>query len=60
MIGYKSSIDKRAKLYKRRQREDMPRVPFKDSMGATINGDRRKNPDRRRGEIQAEWSDTYQ
>ena len=38
---------KRSKFSKRRQRENMPRVPFKDSMGATINECRRKIPDRR-------------
>ena len=42
---------RRAKFGKRRQREDMPRVPFKDSMGATINECRRKVPDRRLNNI---------
>ena len=40
-------ITRRAQFSKRRQHESMPRVPFKDSMGATINEDRRKIPDRR-------------
>lgn len=39
--------NKRSEFAKRRQRKNMPRVPFKDSMGATINECRRKIPDRR-------------
>ena len=46
---------RRAKSGKRRQNEDMPRVPFKDSMGVTIYECRRKIPDRRINNIQAEW-----
>jgi hypothetical protein len=41
----------------RRQNEDMPRFPFKDSNGATITECRRKIPDRRINNIQAEWVD---
>jgi hypothetical protein len=41
----------------RRQNEVMPRVPFKDSNGATIMECRRKIPDRRIGNIQVEWID---
>lgn len=39
--------NKRSESAKRRQRKNMPRVPFKDSMGATIKECRRKIPDRR-------------
>ena len=39
--------DKRTQFGDRRQSKDMPRVPFKDSNGATINECRRKIPDRR-------------
>jgi len=39
--------NRRAEYAKRRQHNGMPRVPFKDSMGATINECRRKIPDRR-------------
>jgi hypothetical protein len=37
----------RAKFYKRRQNEDMLRVPFKDDRGATIIECRRRITDRR-------------
>ena len=46
--------DKRALLGDRRQNKDIPRVPFKDSNGATIKECRRKTPDRRIGNIQGE------
>ena len=49
---------RRAEPGKRRQREGMPRVPFIVSMGVTIYEDRRKIPDRRIGNIQAQWVDT--
>ena len=39
----------------RRETYNMPRVPFKDSHGATIKECRRKIPDRRINNIQAEW-----
>ena len=48
---------KRTLFRERRHKEDMPRVPFKDSHGATIKECRRKIPDRRIGNIQAEWVD---
>ena len=46
--------DQRARLCDRRQNKDKPRVPFKDSIGATIWKCRRKIPDRRIGNIEAE------
>ena len=39
----------------RRRGVNMPAVPFRDSQGATITADRRKMPDRRLNNIQAEW-----
>ena len=47
--------NKRFQFGDRRQNNDMPGVPFKDSNGATINECRRKIPDRRIDNIQAEW-----
>ena len=41
----------------RRQNEVMPRVPFKDSNGATIKECRRKIPGRRINCIQGKWID---
>lgn len=49
--------DKRAQVGNRRQNDDMPTVPFKDSNGATIKKCRRKIPDRRRNNMQTEWID---
>jgi hypothetical protein len=49
--------DKRVQIDDRRQGETMPRVPFKDSNGVTVRECRRKTPDRRIGNIQAEWID---
>jgi hypothetical protein len=46
--------NKRFQFGDRRYNNDMPRVPFKDSHGATINECRRKIPDRRRDNIQGE------
>ena len=46
--------DKRTELGDRRQNSGVPRVPFKDSNGATIKECRRKIPDRRIGNIEAE------
>ena len=46
--------DQRARICDRRQNKDKPRVPFKDSKGATIRKCRRKIPDRRIGNIEAE------
>ena len=47
----------RSPFRERRHNKDMPRVPFKDSHGATITQCRRIIPDRRIGNIQAEWID---
>ena len=48
--------NRRLQIRDRRQNNDMPKVPFKDSNGATITECRRKIPDRRRGKVQyAEW-----
>jgi hypothetical protein len=49
--------NKRFQFGDRRQNDDMPRTPFKDSNGATIKECRRKIPDRRTNNIQAEWID---
>lgn len=49
--------NKRVRLTDRRQGKQMPRVPFKDSDGATIMESRRKIPDRRAGNIQLNWTD---
>ena len=47
--------NKRFQFGDRRENSDMLPVPFKDSHGATIKECRRKIPDRRIGNIQAEW-----
>ena len=47
--------NKRFQFGDRRQNDVMPGIPFKDSNGATIKGCRRKIPDRRINNIQAEW-----
>jgi len=44
-------------VYDRRRGTNMPAVPFRDSNGLTIHEDRRKTPDRRLNNIQAEWVD---
>ena len=49
--------DKRLQLNDRRRDKDMPEVPFKDSNGTTIKESRRQIPDRRIGNIEAEWID---
>ena len=49
--------NKRFQENDRRHNNDMPKVPFKDSKGATIKKSRRKIPDRRIGNIQVEWLD---
>ena len=49
--------DKRFRLRDRRQDMAMPKVPFKDSGGATIKENRRAIPDRRLHNIRAEWID---
>ena len=48
-------IDKRSEFSNRQYKKDMPRVPFKDSHGATIKECRRKIPDRRILNMQVEW-----
>ena len=47
----------RSEFSNRRHQVAMPRVPFKDSNGATIKECRRKIPDRRLCNMQAEWTD---
>ena len=42
-------------VHDRRRDTNMPAVPFRDSNGLTIHEDRRKTPDRRLNNIQAEW-----
>jgi hypothetical protein len=49
--------NKRFHFNDRRYNNGMPRVPFKDSNGATIKECRRKIPDRRLGNIKVEWID---
>ena len=49
--------NKRLQVIDRRQNNDMPKVPFKDSNGSIIKQSRRKIPDRRLNNIQAEWLD---
>ena len=49
--------DKRTQLGDRRQNKDMPKVPFKDSNGATIKECRRKIPDRRKNSVHGERID---
>ena len=39
----------------RRQKHVMPRIPFKDSNGATVRECRRKLPDRRINSMHGEW-----
>jgi len=41
----------------RRQNDDMPTVPFKDSNGATVRVCRRKLPGRRMIKMQGKWID---
>ena len=48
-------MDDRRTSDDRRKKVDMPRVPFKDSNGATIKECRRKIPDRRQGNMAARW-----
>jgi hypothetical protein len=47
--------NKRFQFGDRRQNNDMPRTPFKDSNGAIIKECRRKILDRRLNNIHAEW-----
>lgn len=47
----------RVRLGDRRQGKPMPRVPFMDSSGEIIKGNRRKIPAWRMGNIQVNWTD---
>ena len=47
--------NKRFQFGDRRQNEDMPTVPFKDSNGATIKECRRLLPDRRINSMHGDW-----
>ena len=47
--------NKRFQFGDRRQGNNMPKIPFKDSNGATIKDCRRKLPDRRIDNIRVEW-----
>ena len=49
--------NKRSEFSNRRQKEDMPGVPFKDSNGVAVKECRRKIPGRRMIMIQGEWID---
>ena len=49
--------NRRVAIRDRRQAGRMPKIPFKDSNGVTVRECRRKIPDRRVGNIQAEWID---
>jgi hypothetical protein len=50
-------LDRNFHASDRRRANSMPAVPFRDSSGLTILQDRRKLPDRRLNNIQAEWVD---
>ena len=49
--------NKRFQFGDRRENNDMPKVPFTDSDGTTINECRRRIPGRRMIKIQGEWVD---
>jgi hypothetical protein len=49
--------NKRFQLCDRRQNNEMPRFPLKDSNGKLILVCRRRIPDRRLHNIEAEWID---
>jgi hypothetical protein len=55
VLGAGTMGNKRFQFGDRRQNDAMPSIPFKDSNGATIKECRRKIPDRRINNIQAEW-----
>jgi hypothetical protein len=55
--GVEIMINKRFQFGDRRENYDMPKVPFKDSDGVTINECRRRIPGRRMIKIQGEWVD---
>lgn len=50
----KAMKSKRVKHCKRRQRDDMPSIPFKDDHGVIVTENRRKIPDRRSYNIDTE------
>ena len=50
-------INKRFQLGDRRQNNEMPRFPLKDSNDKLIRVCRRRIPDRRLHNIEAEWID---
>ena len=56
-VGREPVREKRVRPGERRQGKQMPRVPFKDSDGATIKESRRSVPDRRAGNIRVNWTD---
>ena len=47
--------DQRIRQRDRRQNEAMPDTPFKDCNGELVRECRRQTPDRRIGNIEAEW-----
>ena len=49
--------NKRFQFVDRRENNDMPKVPFTDSDGTTINECRRRIPGRRIIKIQGKWID---
>ena len=49
--------NKRFQFLDRRENNDMPKVPFTDSDGRTINECRRRIPGRRMVKIQGKWID---
>jgi hypothetical protein len=51
--------NRRVQFKDRRQNWGMPKVPFKDSDGATIKENRRKIPCRRIEDIHVEWIDDF-
>jgi hypothetical protein len=50
-------LDRNFHASDRRRADSTPVVPFRDSSGLTVHEDRRKLPDRRLNNIQAEWVD---
>jgi hypothetical protein len=58
--GGRAVEDKRTRIGDRRQKMDMPGVPFKDTKGVMVKQCRRKTPDRRAGSIHLEWISDYE
>jgi hypothetical protein len=52
-------IDRRVRFEDRRHGIDIPKTPLKDNYSVTIMGDRRKTPDRRINNIEAEWVEEW-